>query len=77
MGGVVWGERIGRKMVAGYKNKDPSALRSAEEDIYQAHLSIETNPDPISRMLITRDINVGFKGELAANKLAAKANIIT
>ena len=68
-GGIVYGERMGKKFVK-------SGPLSIENDLYQAHLSIETNPDPISRMLIKRDINVGFKAEIASRGQHTKRNII-
>ncbi len=70
---IDFGERIGQKLLGTYRGDSKT---TAVRDTYDARLMIETTPDPLQRMLIKRDVNLGFAAALASRKLVSSNPLI-
>ena len=71
---IQYGERIGMNMATAYMNGDMTALGIASNDLCNARIAVERNPDSLTRYFTKRDITLGVNLALASRGIEKRVS---
>lgn len=71
---IQYGERIGVNMATAYMNGDMTALGTASNDLCNARIAVERNPDSLTRYFTKRDIALGVNLALASRGIEKRVS---